>query len=222
FGPSYSASLGPNTSCLHPSSITRGGSFFGQGRPGRYPSRANDHRSALGLRRPHQLVGEMFRRSSVGVATSRAGHHQHRSHRVLSSRVHFLDKGRSHPLGSCLSAPKVCSLKPLPLEAQFHSDRARSEKSVLSFIASFLIGELLLGNLSETVVVQGNAPHDRPGAPRFLLARCFSPLDWKPRPHPDDVAEVLGLGFGAWVKHSPPKRLRNASAVAASGKQNRI
>src|SRR5262249_32946082 len=49
----------------------------------------------------------------------------------------------------------------------------------------------------------------------------FSPLDWKPRPHPVDVAEVLGLGFGAWVKHSPPKRLRNASAVAASGKQNR-
>src|SRR5262249_34724538 len=39
----------------------------------------------------------------------------------------------------------------------------------------------------------------------------------------DDVAEVLGLGFpGAWVKHSPPKRLRNASAVAVSGKQNRI
>src|SRR5262245_46017516 len=31
------------------------------------------------------------------------------------------------------------------------------------------------------------------------------------------------LGFnGAWVKHSPPKRLRNASAVAGSGKQNRI
>ena len=26
----------------------------------------------------------------------------------------------------------------------------------------FLIGELLLGNLSETVVVVGNAPHDRP------------------------------------------------------------
>jgi hypothetical protein len=35
-----------------------------------------------------------------------------------------------------------------------------------------------------------------------------------------DVAEVRGLGFaGAWVKHSPPKRLRNASAMAASGKQ---
>src|SRR5262249_56693719 len=54
------------------------------------------------------------------------------------------------------------------LEAQFHSDRARpgrSEQSVLSFIAScsfFLIGELLLGKLSETVVVVGNAPHDRP------------------------------------------------------------
>jgi len=27
---------------------------------------------------------------------------------------------------------------------------------------------------------------------------------------------------GAWVKHSPAKRLRNASAVAVSGKQNRI
>jgi hypothetical protein len=39
----------------------------------------------------------------------------------------------------------------------------------------------------------------------------------------DDVAEVRDLGFpGAWVKHSPPKRLRNASAVAVSGKQNRI
>jgi hypothetical protein len=58
------------------------------------------------------------------------------------------------------------------------------------------------------------------GGADFLL---FSPLDWKPRPHPDDVAGVRGLGFaGAWVKHSPPKRLRNASAVAASGKQNRI
>src|SRR5215813_3945542 len=28
--------------------------------------------------------------------------------------------------------------------------------------SSFLNGELLLGNLSETVVVHGNAPHDRP------------------------------------------------------------
>src|SRR5215475_10327566 len=37
---------------------------------------------------------------------------------------------------------------------------------VLASIASrsfFLIGELLLGKLSETVVVVGNAPHDRPG-----------------------------------------------------------
>jgi len=36
---------------------------------------------------------------------------------------------------------------------------------VLASIASrsfFLIGELLLGNLSKTVVVVGNAPHDRP------------------------------------------------------------
>jgi hypothetical protein len=38
-----------------------------------------------------------------------------------------------------------------------------------------------------------------------------------------DIAEVHGLSFaGAWVKHSPPKRSRNASAVEASGKQNRI
>ena len=38
--------------------------------------------------------------------------------------------------------------------------------AVLASIASrsfFLIGELLLGNLSETVVVVGNTPHDRPG-----------------------------------------------------------
>ena len=42
---------------------------------------------------------------------------------------------------------------------------ARSEQSVLSFVASrssFLIGELLLGKLSKTVIVVGNAPHDRP------------------------------------------------------------
>src|SRR5215471_10428972 len=40
-----------------------------------------------------------------------------------------------------------------------------SGHSVLSFIASrsfFLIGKLFLDNLSETVVVVRNAPHDRP------------------------------------------------------------
>src|SRR5262245_8256108 len=64
----------------------------------------------------------------------------------------------------------------MALEAQFHSDRARpgrSEQSVLSFIASrssFLIGELLLGKLSETVVVLGNAPHDRPS---FLVGHLI-------------------------------------------------
>jgi hypothetical protein len=39
-------------------------------------------------------------------------------------------------------------------------------QSVLSFSASrssFLIGELHLGKLGESVVVHGNAPHDRPG-----------------------------------------------------------
>src|SRR5262249_25576651 len=47
------------------------------------------------------------------------------------------------------------------------------EQSVLSFIAnrsSFLIGELLLGKLGETVVVQGNAPHDRAG---FLVCHLI-------------------------------------------------
>jgi hypothetical protein len=46
-------------------------------------------------------------------------------------------------------------------------------QSVLSFIASrssFLIGELHLGKLSETVVVHGNAPHDRP---RFLVCHLI-------------------------------------------------
>src|SRR5262249_13040964 len=62
------------------------------------------------------------------------------------------------------------------IATSFHSDRARpgrSEQSVLSFVASrssFLIGELLLGKLSETVVVQGNAPHDRPG---FLVGHLI-------------------------------------------------
>src|SRR5215831_11141800 len=44
---------------------------------------------------------------------------------------------------------------------------------VLASIASrsfFLIGELLLGNLSKTVVVVGNAPHDRPG---FLVSHLI-------------------------------------------------
>jgi len=44
--------------------------------------------------------------------------------------------------------------------------------SVLSFSFSrFLIGELHLGKLSETVVVHGNAPHDRP---RFLVSHLIS------------------------------------------------
>src|SRR5262249_48178350 len=51
-------------------------------------------------------------------------------------------------------------------------------QSVLSFFASrsfFLIGELLLGKLSETVVVQGNAPHDRPcGLVGHLIGNCAS------------------------------------------------
>src|SRR5262249_43871621 len=82
-------------------------------------------------------------------------------------------KWRRRRQATCSSAPNICSLKPTAprgaIARSFHSDRARparSEQSVLSFIASrssFLIGELLLGKLSETVVVVGNAPHDRPG-----------------------------------------------------------
>src|SRR5262249_41640073 len=44
---------------------------------------------------------------------------------------------------------------------------------VLASIASrsfFLSGQLFLGNLSETVVVVGNAPHDRPG---FLVGHLI-------------------------------------------------
>src|SRR5215510_2476131 len=49
--------------------------------------------------------------------------------------------------------------------------RARSEQSVLSLSSNrFLIGELHLGKLSETVVVHGNAPHDRP---RFLVSHLI-------------------------------------------------
>src|SRR5262249_52014773 len=50
---------------------------------------------------------------------------------------------------------------------------ATSEQSALSFIAnrsSFPFGELLLGKVSETVVVQGNAPHNRPG---FLVVHLI-------------------------------------------------
>src|SRR6516225_4651204 len=87
----------------------------------------------------------------------------------------------TRPAGTCSSAPKICSLKPLPLEAQSQQvfiltgqgPDERSEQSVLSFWSnrsSFLIGELLLGKLSETVVVVGNAPHDRPG---FLVVHLI-------------------------------------------------
>src|SRR5262249_9978970 len=73
---------GPNTSCLHPSSITRGGSFFGQGPPepsafkGQRPRHGQSMRYAAPWVRGDQfeLVGEMFTRSSVAVATSREGH----------------------------------------------------------------------------------------------------------------------------------------------------
>ena len=49
----------------------------------------------------------------------------------------------------------------------------RLHHPVLSSIASrssFLNGKLLLGKLSEAVVVQGNVPHDRPG---FLVGHLI-------------------------------------------------
>ena len=50
--------------------------------------------------------------------------------------------------------------------ADWRAISATANPWVLASIASrsfFLIGELPLGNLSETVVVVGNTPHDRPG-----------------------------------------------------------
>ena len=72
---------------------------------------------------------------------------------------------------------------------------------VLASVASpsfFLIGELLLGNLSETVVVVGNAPHDRPS---FLVCHLIGDtnvLDGMgsglPRVHRSKEASSLGCG----------------------------
>ena len=74
-------------------------------------------------------------------------------------------------------------------------------RPVLASIAnrsSFLIGELLLRKLSETVVVQGNAPHDRPS---FLVCHLIGDanvLDGMgsglPRVHRSKEASSLGCG----------------------------
>src|SRR5262249_16872163 len=68
---------------------------------------------------------------------------------------------------------------------------------VLASIASrsfFLSGELLLGNLSETVVVVGNAPHDRPG---FLVGHLIgdrASFLWTKAPMPR-ITLFVGFGF---------------------------
>jgi hypothetical protein len=57
---------------------------------------------------------------------------------------------------------KKCTVAKHPMEL---SDYLGPGQSVLSFSvsrSSFLIGELHLGKLGESVVVHGNAPHDRP------------------------------------------------------------
>jgi len=83
---SYSAHIGPNTSCLHPSSITRGGSFFGQGPPGPLPFKGQrPGQGQCDTQRPADQATTSitsisgFRPSSSAVATSREGHRQQRS-----------------------------------------------------------------------------------------------------------------------------------------------
>src|SRR5262249_61272404 len=76
---------------------------------------------------------------------------------------------RSHDAPSGLrSVQRPADLAPLvgwrwePLAAHPRLSRGLS-RGARSIVLLFLSGELLLGKLSETVVVVGNAPHDRPG-----------------------------------------------------------
>jgi len=84
-------------------------------------------------------------------------------------------RGSLHCLRHSISAvgPKIPSTKAVKagpfrqptIRRQIASLALQRHYPVLASIASrsfFLIGELLLGNLSKTVVVVGNAPHDRP------------------------------------------------------------
>jgi len=84
--------------------------------------------------------------------------HQQLTHTTVNGRAR--EKGRAGVLEASRSRRGWNRLRTVA---------ATSEQSVLSFVAnrsSFLIGELLLGKLSETVVVVGNAPH---GHSRFLV-----------------------------------------------------
>ena len=81
-------------------------------------------------------------------------------------------------------------------------------QSVLSFIASrssFLIGELLLGNLSETVVVVGNTPHYCPG---FLVSHVIgnraSANAQDPRNELSASHQLVGEMFQAIKPPQPP------------------
>src|SRR5262249_28401085 len=77
-----------------------------------------------------------------------------------------------------------------------------------SIVPLFLIGELLLGNLSKTVVVVGNAPHDRPG---FLMCHLIgnraSFLCTKADPRNE---------LSAWHQIVLGEMFRRSSAVATS------
>jgi len=70
-------------------------------------------------------------------------------------------------------AVKSRSLSPADKRQQIASLALQRHYQVLASFASrsfFLIGELLLGKLSETIVVQGNAPHNRPS---FLVCHLI-------------------------------------------------
>ena len=79
-------------------------------------------------------------------------------------------------------AVKSRSLSPADKRQQIASLALQRHYQVLASFASrsfFLIGELLLGKLSETVVVQGNAPHDTSISGRPLCG-LFPGLTAKP------------------------------------------
>src|SRR5262249_2569412 len=94
------------------------------------------------------------KRTIMLMATLGNSGHQQLTHTTVNGRAR--EKGRAGGLEASRSRRGWNRLRTVA---------ATSEQSVLSFIAnrsSFLIGELLLGKLSETVVVQGNAPHNCP------------------------------------------------------------
>jgi hypothetical protein len=108
---------------------------------------------------------------SCSVNTRKASLNRHKSQcRARSAAAIFVPTKIINPFASIA---KERTHKSRLFGNRWLPQYAQSEQSVLSFIASrssFLIGELLLGKLSETVVIVGNAPHDRPG---FLVGHLI-------------------------------------------------